>query len=983
MSISILDSSGFRAIKKTEPSKTNYASEKNRASNLEGISQVAKGVISYLQDVKNDVVEDIGIFVEKVGLIDDQFQSAELGTPFATDLSGIRMLLGLREKLGSNYATLIADPFILELKGLSEAETVENKPAIAGKLYRFMDDVLIPALKNASSAEEVAILEQFVDQSMALYTKIKAADKKGVLKTCHGEMISVYNAQLMKNGALYAFVLGYEDGTLSNLDQESRRNKVVSGLKSFVGDFIAACKTSVLSNEEKVKIYNGLVAIEGSFEKVGHGKDVSPIIEKLNEAFEIPQGMRSSYPIELAATTRGNKKEILQNLHLFQHEVLIPYLTNASSLSQVKSTMPLISLCDKFANALGSIDEKGLLAGQKAVIDGIIDVKKVTLNSGFIKIITLSPENVGDLSHQVYREKVVGMLTNLAKNVKEVENHPLFTKELKEQFVSGMKVMYREFTAANHAEALKPIMALLAIPTEEKKKVSSSFSSALAKFSSKENLPENTVSPPQKIQKTETLEERKIRAFETIEALIAQLDPASLSFKSDVADILKEIEFVKKKYPTQTTKDFVFLEKAVRILQKPEEFLTVTNEETMLMKHIAAKHGVESSDVDGYKVKTEARSIREAQVELISGLKKGPKTLEDLNRLAKNATHGISEKTMQKRFELFVRMHPLKTPLNQHFASHFPQIVRMLTNYSEIMALKEASETWEEIKNLYDGTSGGLFSKLVCGTYSYINPETIFPEILKYSQDLFINAIDFQSMDAASSIDFEDYMIKITNWIGKRPNEYFENWYKSSFSHKHNWLANNIRFIKVPYNQGDEEDTNLGKGVCMSNSLNRIAILANNPDAPIEEITMGSTTKTRMHQARIKQWYVDADKGKIPYSEAREKELEQAEEFGITKTNEILLVNPSSNIHQNLVNQMIAHAKGGQTSFFVNIFSPNAGHAVNVHFDPTKNIYRLMDDNIGLLEYPDEATFKKELGEYFKWQYSTFNEFYLVDFAKR
>ncbi|CCB87898.1 hypothetical protein [Simkania negevensis] len=973
------------AINKAEPSKTNYASEKNRASNLKGISQVAKGVISYLQDVKNDVVEDIGIFVEKVGLIDDQFQSAELGTPFATDLSGIRMLLGLREKLGSNYATLIADPFILELKGLSEAETVENKPAVAGKLYRFMDDVLIPALKNASSAEEVAILEQFVDQSMALYTKIKAADKKGVLKTCHGEMISVYNAQLMKNGALYAFVLGYEDGTLSNLDQESRRNKVVSGLKSFVGDFIAACKTSVLSNEEKVKIYNGLVAIEGSFEKVGHGKDVSPIIEKLNEAFEIPQGMRSSYPIDLAATTRGNKKEILQNLHLFQHEVLIPYLTNASSLSQVKSAMPLISLCDKFANALGSVDEKGLLAGQKVVIDGIIDVKKVILNSGFINILALSPENVGDLSHQAYREKVVGMLTNLAKNVKEVENHPLFTKELKEQFVSGMKVMYREFAAANHAEALKPIMALLAIPTEEKKKVSSSFSSALAKFSSVEKLPENTVSTPEKIQKTETLEERKIRAFGTIETLIARLDPDSLSFKSDIADIIREIEFVKKKYPTQTTNDFVFLEKAMRILQKPEEFLAVTNEETMLMKHVAAKHGVESSDVNGYKVKTEARSIREAQVELISGLKKGPKTLEDLNGLAKNATHGISEKTMQKRFELFVGRHPLKTPLNQHFATHFPQIVRMLTNYSEIMALKEASETWEEIKNLYDGTSGGLFSKLVCGTYSYINPETIFPNILEWSQDLFINQINFQLVDTASGIDFEAYMEQIVKAIGKRPNEYFESWYRSSFAHKHNWLVNNIRFIKVPYNQGDEKDTNLGKGVCMSNSVNRVAILADNPDAPTAEITMGSTSKTRMHQARIKRWYVDAEKGKIPFSVAREKLFEQAEEFGITKTNETLLVNPSSNIHQNLVNQMVAHAKGGQPSFLVIIYStdPRAGHAVNVHFDPTKNIYRLMDDNIGLLEYPDEATFKKELGEYFKWQYSTFNEFYLVDFAKR
>ncbi|WP_420421688.1 hypothetical protein [Simkania sp.] len=985
MSTSVLDSSGFKAIKAANPSKTNYTSEKHRASNEKGISLAAKDVISYLQDVENDVVGDIGVFVEKVRLIDGQFQEAKLGTPFATDLAGLGLLLGLREKLGGDYATLIKDPFILELKGLSEAKVIGGQAAVAGKLYRFMGNVLIPALKNASTAEEVAVLEQFVDQSMALYEKLKTVDTKGALKGRQQEMIHVYNAKLLKTGKLFAFISGFKDGMLTNLDKEEKRTVVAGSLKTFVTDFLEACETSELSTEEKVKIYDGLVAIESAFGNVGHQKDVSPFIEQLNEAFGIPEGMRSSYPIAIANVGSGDKRKAVQDLHLFQHVVLIPYLSEVSSDAQLRNALKLVALCEKTSLSLESVDTRHALKNQREKIKGIVDVKKVVLNSVFQGILTANPESVGNLKSKEYREKAVRMLTTLAKHVKAVENHPLFTKELKTQFVAGMKMMQREFALAGHGKELEPVMALLEIPVEEKKKVSSSFSKALARFSSTEEVVESSkLESRASVKKAESLEERKVRAFGTIQKLLSRLDPASVSFKSDVSDILREIEFVKKKYPGETTMDFVFLENAMGILQKPEELLAVTSEETLLMQKVAEKHGVELSDVKGYKAKTEARSIREAQVRLIKGLRKRSNSLEELNGLAKSATNNIADKTMQKRFKIFVTMHPLKPPLSKHFVSHFPRIVHMLKDYSEMIALKESSETWTMIKKVYDGSTGGLFSKLVEGTYSYINPESIFPRVLEWSQELFINQINFQSVDGASNIDFEEYMGRIVKTIGKRPNDYFESWYRSSFADKHVWLVKNLPYIKTPYNQGDEKDTNLGNGVCMSNSVNRLGILAVNPDAPIEEITMGSTSKSRMNQARVKRWYIAADKGEISYSVARQKLFEQSGEFGIKKTNEIHLVNPSSNIHQNLVNQMAIHGKGGQTSFLVIMYStkPRAGHAVNVHFDPAKKIYRLMDDNVGLLEYPDEASFKRELGEYFKLQYSTYNSFYLVDFAK-
>lgn len=880
MSISILDSKGFRAITGSNPAKNNYTTEHQRKQNLKGISVVSKAVISYLQDAGNVSVKDVDVFIEKVGLIDGQFKEAELGTPFATDLAALELLLGLREGLGSDYATLISDPFTLELGGLSRTDKIEDRVAIAGKLYRFMGKVLIPSLHRASTRKEVLALEQCVDQCMGLYGKVKAVDTKGVLAKRHGEMIDVYNARLLKTGKLFGFLVEYKDGQLGNLHEEGTRSRVAGSLDDFVGDFINACKSRLVSSEEKVRVYNALVQIEGAFEKVGHREDMSPLVERLNSAFGIPNGMRSSFPIELAGIKGGSKKKLLQNLHVFQQDVLIPYLKGTSSYSQLKGAMRLASDCEEVSRALASVYEKGVLKAQRALIEGIVDVKKVILNPVFLGILAADPKKVGDLKSEAYRGKSVKILTAVAKRVKEVEGHPLFTKELKTQFISGMKAMQREFDVAGHGKDLKPVMKLLGIPTREKKKVSTRFAKARARFNSSKPLVGSSSTKSFSTGKVETLEQRKLRAFKKIHRLIAKLDPASLSFKSDVADILQEIKFVKRKYPSQTTTDFIFLERAMQILQGPSKHLAVTSEEALVMRKIGEKHGVSKSVIGSYKTKTEARSIHEAQLKLIKGLRKKAKTLEELNSLAKSSTHKIQEQTMRGRFEIFVAMYPLKPALGVHFAKHFPHIVRMLKNYSEKVALKEVVGLWNDIKELYDGSTAGRFSK-VLPTYSHMNPETFFPDILKEAQESFLTHINFKSVGNAETIEFKSYMKKLVRAVGKVPDEIFERVYKMAFASRHSWLVANLPYIKIPYNQGDEKDTNLGSGVCMSNSLNRIGILAANPDAPIEALTMGSTAKTRKNQTKVRHYFFAAKNGEIPYSIPVSKELEQATSFGI------------------------------------------------------------------------------------------------------
>ena len=288
---------------------------------------------------------------------------------------------------------------------------------------------------------------------------------------------------------------------------------------------------------------------------------------------------------------------------------------------------------------------------------------------------------------------------------------------------------------------------------------------------------------------------------------------------------------------------------------------------------------------------------------------------------------------------------------------------------------------WNKIKDAYDGTSEGRFSK-VLKTYSYMNPEAHFPLILLDAQNAFLDQIDFRKIGSSEKIAFKAYMKKLVQAVAEGPALLFENDYKTYYSFRHRWLSENLPFLKVPYNQGDAKDTNLGAGVCMSNSLNRIGILAANEDAGVKDLTMGSTSKTRMHQSRVGKYYFAAEHGTISFLEAFSKQLEQAEAFGIKHTKMTPIVNPSKRIFGNLIDQIIRHAKTGKRSFLVSLVGPKGGHAVNIQIDPKKGIYRFMDDNVGLLEYPDESSFRTGVGRFLAIVYRKYKAFAIDDFEK-
>jgi len=992
MATNVLDSRRFQCIYDSTPEETDYVSGENR----EGISALADQVAFYLQTVDNEADESrIQQFIKKVGLVNNQFKEADQGTPFAASLASINLLMDLRKNLGADYGTLIADPFTLELKGLSEEANIENKVEVATKLYNFMEQVLTPALQNAKLHEEVEVLRSFVDQCSELYDKVKSVDSKGKLLESHNTMIHTFNAKLQKFGDLFDNISNYSDGKITELDQSAKREKVVRALTPFVDDFIKYVDTGVYTTEEKCKIYEGLVKIEASFDSVGAKDEISPLIEKLNKKLGIPEGMRSSFPIDLAA--RGPVRP--RDLYAFQKDVLIPYLGTVQTSKEVEGVTSLAEACGTLAASMSSADTRGLLKAQATEIKGLVQVKKLLTNTLFNRMLTLETSQLGDLSNPDRRETVRSLIAPLVEEAIKAKDHPLFTAEMKQQFFQGVEVAYQAFEEQGHGDSIQPMVRQLreafGIPEVKKKvvqqqplpetpqpkqrEVSSSFANAMARFSIQEVEEPSPIIRRSSPVREMTLEERKVKAHAKIQEMIARLDPQCVSFKSDVQDIIREIGFVKKKYPEGTTTDFAQLEKAMQLLLDPSELAVSGGEEKMINK-LSSQHGIGSVRLQGYKTTTEARSLREAQVSVIKQLRGETGSLEELNALAGEATNEIRVKTIRARFQSFISVNPLTPPLKGHIVEHFPNLVLMLENFSDTYALTKVNETWEMIRELYDGNTGGEFSR-VLATYSYMNPDALIPEVLKDAQNAFLKGVDFKAVDRQERIGFKAYMEQIIEReVGSLPVELFERDYKHLFARQHTWLADNLKYIKVTYNQGDETNTNLGEGVCGSNSLNRVGILAHNPGAPIEALKMGSTQKTRLHQTRTKHYFLAAKNREVTYDYAIEQQTGQSVHFGIKLKNKVPVEDKTGNIHKDLINQMFENVKRGETSFMIGMQKPGAGHAVNVQIDEARGIYRLMDDNIGLVEYPDAKTFKNELYKYFRMNYMSYNQFNFYNF---
>lgn len=273
----------------------------------------------------------------------------------------------------------------------------------------------------------------------------------------------------------------------------------------------------------------------------------------------------------------------------------------------------------------------------------------------------------------------------------------------------------------------------------------------------------------------------------------------------------------------------------------------------------------------------------------------------------------------------------------------------------------------------FDKTSAGKFSKLI-KHFSHFNLNAIRHTYLKESREAYaafikkalhpkpmeiLTTTPEQFLEALALIE-AGYREECENDILDDITCCLEPWYK--------WLHENIPAIKKPYNQGDDASRNMGMGTCLQNSLDRIVLLTKTPALAAADIPMGSTERGRYLQAVVNQHGVKGSK----LTEALEKLFSAP-----CKCRKIELMPPSDapeNSKSYIPEQLLALALSEKTPVlgYLSLFHATSGHAMTVQIDPSRGIYRLIDDNLGVLEYETAEKFTLEAGKYLTLTYSDY-----------
>ena len=392
------------------------------------------------------------------------------------------------------------------------------------------------------------------------------------------------------------------------------------------------------------------------------------------------------------------------------------------------------------------------------------------------------------------------------------------------------------------------------------------------------------------------------------------------------------------------------------------------------MAHIGKAYGLTADQLYLYKRETEKASETKAKDTLVAVLKSG-KSPKEINTEVAQKVKGLAAEARRMRFETFMKKHkPQENVTN--LKKHFPNLVLAVKKFSE-GELRVVKKAWEILLEKHP-EKREAFSALL-SHYSYLDPQAVFPDLLEATQELVLKRIDPIALNAKEVIDFKVFypeLIKGSKGVALRD---FAEDYEDYLIQRHKWMMENLENIRQPYNQADEEDTNLGLGVCLANCYGRMALLAHKPTLRDGDIQMGSTEKSRMRQAQNLAKFKGLGHAQaLSRRGANQAQHETSKNFGLER---IRIQDPSNLSQGRLIKDMMQFAKTSP-SLLLALHNENAGHAINIQIDQKNGIFRIMDDNMGLVSYPSKEAFIKGAGDYFKIFYSDYSTYQLRAFKQ-
>lgn len=183
--------------------------------------------------------------------------------------------------------------------------------------------------------------------------------------------------------------------------------------------------------------------------------------------------------------------------------------------------------------------------------------------------------------------------------------------------------------------------------------------------------------------------------------------------------------------------------------------------------------------------------------------------------------------------------------------------------------------------------------------------------------------------------------------------------------------------------QSVQFDRSLGLGTCFASSATVAAYLTRNPNASAFEIyhyMAGDETQTFdgseifRSQDRFSQAKYLLNNHLSKKTDTAPSKTQILGDHGLIQGSKTKLQSPptpKAGAHWLLCQMQDNQARGMHQNIFTQS-DGTSGHAIEIHFDPSQNIYRLFDADRGFYEFPDMETLGKFLETYFQERYTSY-----------
>ncbi|WP_420421716.1 hypothetical protein [Simkania sp.] len=601
-------------------------------------------------------------------------------------------------------------------------------------------------------------------------------------------------------------------------------------------------------------------------------------------------------------------------------------------------------------------------------------------NPSFVPLVTYETGKLGDLSAPETRVEKAEQLDAYIQETIKLFDHPIFKQEEKMALYEAVLKIQSEFQEYGDGKRLEPtakaLRKALSIPEPElpkpkpepvaepkaKKGVFAMWQKRDSESRSESSSPELTPVTRKKAVASPSPEVRREKALQIIQEKLGSLDLQSPFLNDHISDIKRQISTLRSISSDPT--EFKHLETALDVLLNPAP-LNISDEEHVFIHFVGEKHSFSEVQLRDYQAQ-EGPTVANAQSELLKTLKKSIAKPELLDAVAQRALATETANAKKMRFRRFTDLHTPNPALSQNFLAHYPTLIQTFELFTRETVLPSLEETWSKLVTAYDSTTDGKFSRLL-PHYSYMDPSRQLPIYAHWCQEEFLNSLDLRVIDRTPLGALEPYLSEKVEEHKTDGAETFQTNYQAHFQDEHFWLFDNINRIVMPHNQGDNDNTNLGSGVCYNNSLSRMSTLMKEPDIDRSTIQMGSTEKTRFHQNLVKR-QVREHNERMSYDQATQTIRENCKVYGLRHYHTTEPFSSDGGLYENLATKMGEFSELGYTQVILSLRNPKTktGHAVNVIFDKTRKIYSIEDDNIGRIEFKNLEELQEQGKEYFK-----------------